>query len=98
VPQQDTSAFQRWRTPRWYPVVAAPVLGALILADLGLIYVWLHEGSRRGGLPLLIAIDTVVALFLLLRLGYALMSRAPSSSGSDLDGSDGRSNNRWSGP
>ena len=91
--------FKGWRTPRWFPWVAGPLLGALLLSNVGLIYVWLHDrGSSRGSLPLLIVINSAVALLLLFRLWKALVPRASSSRGSDFSGSGGPSNNRWRGP
>ena len=98
VPQEDPP-FERWRTPRWFPLVAVPVLGALVLGDVALIYVWLHERGRgRGSLPLLIVIISAVALLLLLRLWKAMAPRASSSRGSVFSGSGRPSNNRWRGP
>jgi hypothetical protein len=98
VPQKAPS-FERWRTPRWFAWVAGPVLGALILGNVGLIYVWLHDrGGARGSMPLLIVINSAVALFLAFRLWSAVVPRARSSRGSDLRGSDEPSNNRWRGP
>jgi hypothetical protein len=95
---REAPLFERWRTPRWFPLVAWPLVGALVLGNVGLIYVWLHDrGSGRGSLPLLIVINSAVALFLLLRLWKTAVPRASSSRGSDVSGSGGPSNNRWRG-
>src|SRR5579862_2326944 len=32
--------LNRWRTPRWYVVVALPLLAVLILVDAGLLHFW----------------------------------------------------------
>ena len=93
---QEAPSFERWRTPRWFPLVAGPVLGALVVGNVGLIYLWLRDrASTRGSLPLLIVINSVVALVLLVRLRSAVVPRASSSRGSDRSSSDEPSNNRW---
>jgi hypothetical protein len=90
---------KRWRTPQWYPIVALPLLAALVLVDGGLLYLWLHgSGGGRGALPLLFVVNAGIAVLLLLRLLEARVPNASSSRGPSLTGSDEPSNNRWRGP
>jgi hypothetical protein len=75
---QENSTFERWRTPRWFPSVGAPLLAALILVNVGMFYVWVHDrGSGRDSVPLLLVINSGIALILLARLRAAMVPRAP---------------------
>jgi hypothetical protein len=96
---QENSTFERWRTPRWFPWVGVPLLAALILVNVGMFYVWVHDRrSGRDSLPLLLVINSGIALILLVRLRAAKALRAHSSRGPDLSDSGEPSNNRWRGP
>jgi hypothetical protein len=98
VPQEDPSP-SRWPTPRWFPLVAGPLLGALVLVNLGLIYIWLENRGRTGSsMPLLIVINCAVALFLLYRIWKAVVPHTSSSRCSDFSASGGASYNRWRDP
>ena len=75
------------------------MLGALVLGNVALVYLWLHDhGSTRGSLPLLIVVNSAVGLILLFRVWSAVVPRASSSRGSGRSSSDEPSNNRWRGP
>ena len=98
VPPANPSA-ERWRTPRWFLLAAVPVLAALVPANAGVIYFWLHDrGSSRGSLPLLITINSAIVLLLLVRSWKAVVARASSSRGTKFSSSDSPSNNRWRDP
>ena len=98
MPEGDP-LLKRWHTPRWYPIVALPLLAALVLVDAGLLYLWLHgRGSGRGTLPLLFVVNAGIAVLLLFRLLEVVVPNASSSRGPTLTGSDEPSNNRWRGP
>jgi hypothetical protein len=98
VPEGDP-LLKRWRTPRWYPLVALPLLAALVVVDAGLLYLWLHDrGSGRGSLLLLFVVNAGIAVLLLYRVLEVVVPSASSSRGPSLTGSDKPSNNRWRGP
>jgi hypothetical protein len=74
-------------------------LGVLVVVNLGLIYTWLnHRGRAESSLPLLIVINSAVALLLLYRIWKAVVPHASSSRGPEFSASSGPSNNRWRGP
>jgi cytochrome c biogenesis factor len=98
VPPEHRSNFERWGAPPWVRGLAIALLGAILVANLGVItHAWIHDSERRTAL-LVLWLASLVILLLLIRRWKAVVLGSSRSRGSNLDRSGGPSNNRWRGP
>ena len=98
--QSVPSSSEHRRVPTWFRRLGPLVLLAILLSNLGVIsYAWLHkDGASQARMLVVLWVLAAVAVLLLVRLYAALNRRASTSSGANLEGNVGPSNNRWRGP